>query len=115
MCLLTIFRSWKAGTRCSLIFGIAMIDESHEEYFKNKGRAGILTKLPRQNNTVRPFLWGYSGTPFSQTPRGIEGVLWAIEKHSSACGDKWGDHPILNHYENNKLEKICKDFDKEIE
>jgi SNF2-related domain len=73
---------WKTGTRSCLIFGIAMIDESHEEYFKNKGRAQILTNLPTWNNSVRPFVWGYSGTPFSQTPRGIEGVLWAIEKHS---------------------------------
>ncbi|PBP28226.1 SNF2 family protein [Diplocarpon rosae] len=93
---------WKSGTRNSLIFGIAMIDESHEEYFRNKGRAKILTELPRHNHAVRPFLWGYSGTPFSQTPRGIEGVLWAIEKHSSNA------HPAFAW---KKLDDLCKRYD----
>ncbi|KAH7308852.1 hypothetical protein BKA65DRAFT_174981 [Rhexocercosporidium sp. MPI-PUGE-AT-0058] len=91
--------------RCSLIFGIAMIDECHEEYFKNTGRAKILTDLPRFNSDVRPFLFGYSGTPFSQTPRGIEGVLWAIEKHSNTVEEafSWA-----------KLDKICKEFDAQL-
>ncbi|KAG4441047.1 hypothetical protein IFR05_003455 [Cadophora sp. M221] len=91
--------------RCSLIFGIAMIDECHEENFKNSGRAKILTDLPRFNNDVRPFLFGYSGTPFSQTPRGIEGVLWAIEKHSEAVNESfsWA-----------KLDQICKQFDGQL-
>lgn len=96
---------WKSGTRSSLIFGIAMIDESHEEYFKNKGRAYVLTNLPTWNNSVRPFVWGYSGTPFSQTPRGIEGVLWAIEKHAAA-------HDAQFKWE--KLDAICKDYDHQI-
>ncbi|KAK2626435.1 hypothetical protein QTJ16_003610 [Diplocarpon rosae] len=96
---------WRSGTRNSLIFGIAMIDESHEEYFRNKGRAKILTELPRHNNAVCPFLWGYSGTPFSQTPRGIEGVLWAIEKHSSNA------HPAFAW---KKLDDICKRYDHEL-
>ncbi|KAJ5053758.1 uncharacterized protein L3040_000049 [Drepanopeziza brunnea f. sp. 'multigermtubi'] len=96
---------WKTGTRCSLIFGIAMIDESHEEYFKNKGRAGILANLPRQNNAVRPFVWGYSGTPISQTPRGIEGVLWAIEKHSKTVNPA---------FEWKKLDEICKAYDHQL-
>ncbi|KAL5317120.1 hypothetical protein ACEPPN_014214 [Leptodophora sp. 'Broadleaf-Isolate-01'] len=91
--------------RCSLIFGIAMIDECHEEYFKNSGRAKILTDLPRFNNDVRPFLFGYSGTPFSQTLRGIEGVLWAIEKHSETVNERfsWA-----------KLDQICKQFDGQL-
>ncbi|CAL3964343.1 hypothetical protein PZA11_001725 [Diplocarpon coronariae] len=97
--------AWKSGTRNSLIFGIAMIDESHEEYFRNKGRAKILTDLPRQNNAVRPFLWGYSGTPFSQTPRGIEGVLWAIEKHSPTANPA---------FEWKRLDDICKRYDHEL-
>jgi hypothetical protein len=82
-----------------------MIDECHEEYFKNKGRAQILTNLPTSNNTVRPFVWGYSGTPFSQTPRGVEGVLWAIEKHSLKTDPnfKW-----------EKLDAICKEYDIQI-
>ncbi|KAE9363422.1 hypothetical protein N431DRAFT_357289 [Stipitochalara longipes BDJ] len=96
---------WKPGTRSSLIFGIAMIDECHEEYFKNKGRAQILTNLPTCNTMIRPFVWGYSGTPFSQTPRGVEGVLWAIEKHSlkSDPNFKW-----------EKLDAICKEYDTQI-
>jgi hypothetical protein len=96
---------WKSGSRSSLIFGIAMIDECHEEYFKNKGRAQILTNLPTWNNSVRPFVWGYSGTPFSQTPRGVEGILWAIEKHSNQIDPsfKW-----------EKLDAICKEYDAQI-
>jgi hypothetical protein len=96
---------WKTGTRSCLIFGIGMIDESHEEYFKNKGRAQILTSLPACNNAVRPFTWGYSGTPFSQTPRGIEGVLWAIEKHSPKHDPK---------FKWEKLDAICKGYDSQI-
>jgi hypothetical protein len=96
---------WKTGTRSCLIFGIGMIDESHEEYFKNKGRAQILTSLPACNNAVRPFTWGYSGTPISQTPRGIEGVLWAIEKHSPKHDPK---------FKWEKLDAICKGYDSQI-
>ncbi|KAL2069359.1 hypothetical protein VTL71DRAFT_15697 [Oculimacula yallundae] len=91
--------------RCSLIFGIAMIDECHENYFKNSGRAKILTDLPRFNSNVRPFLFGYSGTPVSQTPRGIEGVLWAIEKHADVVDESlsW-----------KTLDEICKAFDEQL-
>jgi hypothetical protein len=96
---------WKPGTRSCLIFGIAMIDESHEEYFKNKGRAQILTNLQTWNSSVRPFVWGYSGTPFSQTPRGIEGVLWAIEKH-------WPKPDVNFKWE--MLDAICKEYDTQI-
>jgi hypothetical protein len=56
---------WKSGTRSCLIFGIVVTDESHEEYFKNKERAQILTNLLTWNNLVRLFVWGYSSTPFS--------------------------------------------------
>ena len=102
---------WKSGTRTALVFGIAMIDESHEEYFKNKGRAEILTKLPTANTSVRPFCWGYSGTPFSQTPRGLEGVLWAIESHApQTVSDKtgWQTDPKFQQFEWHKLDAICK-------
>jgi hypothetical protein len=108
---------WKKGTRNSLIFGIAMIDESHEEYFKNSGRGGILANLPTASNSVRPFLWGYSGTPFSQTPRGIEGVLWAIEKHAPRIDVEktgWETDPKFQQFEWKKLDNICKLFDKQL-
>lgn len=67
---------WTKGKRAQLVFGIAMIDESHEESSRNKGRAKVLLDLPKANE---PHIWGYSGTPFSLNPRGLEGVLWAIE------------------------------------
>ncbi|CAL3973358.1 unnamed protein product [Diplocarpon coronariae] len=68
---------WTSGVRPGIVYGIAMIDECHEEFQKNKGRSGVLSTLPRSG---RPFVWGYSGTPLTTTPRGIEGVLWAIER-----------------------------------
>jgi hypothetical protein len=108
---------WKKGTRTALIFGIAMIDESHEEYFKNSGRGGILANLPTASNSVPPFIWGYSGTPFSQTPRGIEGVLWAIEKHAPRTDAEktgWQTDPKFQQFEWKKLDNICKMFDKQL-
>lgn len=60
-----------------IVYGIAMIDECHEEFQKNKGRSAVLASLPPAG---RPFIWGYSGTPITTTPRCLEGVLWAIEK-----------------------------------
>jgi len=95
---------WKKGSRVQLVFGIAMIDESHEEAMRGKGRAKILLDLPKVN---APFLWGYSGTPFSMTPRGLEGVLWAIEKHTQANGEQHSNYPELSC---STLNKICQDF-----
>lgn len=108
---------WKDGIRTSLIFGIAMIDESHEDCFKNKGRAQVLTELPTANNCVRPFLWGYSGTPFSQSPRGLEGVLWAIEQHVPKTQPPltgWQSDPKLKQFEWQKLDNICKRYDHQL-
>lgn len=109
--------NWMKGTRTALVFGIVMIDESHEEYFKNKGRAEILTKLPTGNCSVRPFLWGYSGTPFSQTPRGLEGVLWAIESHAPQTEVNktgWATNPRFEEFQWTKLDHICKLFDEQL-
>ncbi|KUJ23454.1 uncharacterized protein LY89DRAFT_182803 [Mollisia scopiformis] len=102
---------WKSGIRVALVFGIAMIDESHEEFFKNKGRAQILANLPTRNCSVTPFIWGYSGTPIAQTPRGLEGVLWAIEKHSWV---DWATDPKFQRFEWKQLDAICKRFDAQI-
>ncbi|KAJ5050732.1 uncharacterized protein L3040_002605 [Drepanopeziza brunnea f. sp. 'multigermtubi'] len=60
-----------------VVYGIAMIDECHEEFHKNQGRSAVLARLPRAG---RPFVWGYSGTPLTTTPKCLEGVLWAIER-----------------------------------
>jgi hypothetical protein len=102
---------WKSGSRIGLVFGIAMIDEAHEEAFKGKGRAAILTNLPTHNCNVTPFIWGYTGTPISQTPRGIEGVLYAIEKHSKL---NWTMDPVLGQFEWKQLDGICKRYDAQI-
>jgi len=102
---------WKSGTRNSLIIGIAAIDESHEEYFKNKGRAAVLTNLPTSNTSVVPFLWGYSGTPISQTPRGLEGVLYAIEKNSNT---NWAEDPTFQQFQWARLDAICKSYDAQL-
>jgi hypothetical protein len=102
--------AWIKGVRTSLIFGIAMIDESHEEYFRNKGRAEVLTKLPTEYSLVVPFIWGYSGTPISQTPRGLEGVLWAMEKHARP---PWNSSPSLKSFQWRILDQICKRYNEQ--
>lgn len=102
----------KATIRSQIVFGIAMIDESHEEYLKQTGRGKILLDLPSTN---QPFVWGYSGTPFSQTPRGFEGVLWAMEQHAKKSGIEWTTNSVLQQFEYRKLDKLCKDFDKEFQ
>jgi len=102
------------GPKYNIEFGIAMIDESHEEYFKQTGRGKVLYDIPSTN---QPFLWGHSGTPFSQTPRGLEGVLWAIEKHAPAPSkgvSGWSNHPILKQFQWENLDKICKSFDAHV-
>ena len=104
--------TWKLGTRYQIVIGIAMIDESHEEYLKGTGRGKVLHDLP---GAQKPFLWGYSGTPFSQSPRGIEGVLVAIEQQASRAGSTWTDDPLLRDFVYRRLDSICKDFDKELQ
>lgn len=105
---------WKSGKRPGTVFGLAMIDECHEEYFKEKGRALTLTELPSAN---LPFLWGYSGTPFSQTPRGLEGVLWAIEKHiptTEKGKSGWELDKEMQQFASRQLDSICKKFDGQV-
>lgn len=99
-----------------LVYGIAMIDECHEHYHRGKGRSGFLESLPLEN---QPWLWGYSGTPFSQTPRAIEGVLHAIESHhpkepkydkNRTGWEQLGDKG-LGRFTWKKLDLICKRFE----
>jgi hypothetical protein len=108
--------TWVSDKSRGIVFGFAMIDECHEEYFKEKGRSGVLSHLPLTNN---PFIWGYSGTPIINSPRNLEGVLWAIEQHfprkdknSKATG--WEDDPVLSQYHYRAFDLICKDFEKHI-
>jgi hypothetical protein len=65
------------ATKYNIQFGIACADECHEDYIIGKGRAGVLARLPGN-----PWCWGYSGTPFDNTPRCLEGVLWALEQQA---------------------------------
>ncbi|TVY73465.1 DNA excision repair protein ERCC-6-like [Lachnellula suecica] len=99
--------TWKAGKRVDLVFGIAMIDECHEEARKETGRAKTLVEIPRVN---KPFIWGYSGTPVSLNPRGLEGVFWAIERHTTAYKETHSNYPTFSW---NTLNKLCVDFNEQ--
>ena len=105
---------WKTGRRIQLVFGIAMIDECHEDYLRNSGRNRVLFNLPSVN---QPFLWGYSGTPFSHTPRGIEGVLWAIEKHAPVTEEGktgWQSDPKMLPFQYSRLNNLSLRFDTQL-
>lgn len=91
---------WKKGKRQSLIFGIAMVDECHEDLSRNTGGNKILLDLPKSNE---PYLWGYSGTPISQSPRSLEGILWAIEKHLTAYNKSHSNYPQYSWATLNKI------------
>ncbi|TVY44660.1 DNA repair protein [Lachnellula occidentalis] len=99
--------NWKKGKRVNLVFGVAMIDECHEDLTRNTGRNKILLDLPPANS---PFVWGYSGTPISQSPRGLEGVLWAIERHTQSHGAKHSNYPQFSWA---TLNKISIDFNNQ--
>ncbi|PVH73772.1 hypothetical protein DL98DRAFT_519725 [Cadophora sp. DSE1049] len=102
-----------------VIYGIAMIDECHEDWQKNKGRSAIAASLPKSG---RPFIWGYSGTPLNATPRSIEGILWAIEslwpKHDRTDKTRTGleqeQESELWRYCWKTLNNICVEFEKEV-
>ncbi len=109
--------TWVTGKNPGIIFGIAMIDECHEEWQKGKGRSGVLADLPKLN---QPFLWGYSGTPFSDNPRTLEGVLWAIESHwpfgehsnkiTGSYRTGWVKHERMSNFCYVVFDTLCKDF-----
>ncbi|KAG9236516.1 hypothetical protein BJ875DRAFT_222131 [Amylocarpus encephaloides] len=109
--------SYKKVKNAGIVFGIAMIDEVHEvKHDRAKNKGGILSDLPITN---QPFLWGYTGTPFVFTPRGVEQILWALENrspHTSIQGTKlsssaWALDPVLKPYTYSKLNYICTEFD----
>lgn len=104
--------------RPGIVFGIAMIDECHQESQKGKAKSSILADLPKVGT---PYVWGYSGTPFSSTPRPLEGVLWAIERHRPANITGWNLDNLdsqLDKYESIKLynftafESLCHAFEQ---
>jgi hypothetical protein len=108
--------TWVNGKNRGIVFGIAMIDECHEEYLKEKGRSGVLADLPVINS---PFLWGYSGTPLVGSPRNLEGVLWAIEQHfpkknEDFKGSGWEEDAVLCQFHYRALDFLCNDFEKHI-
>lgn len=107
---------WGNGKGRGIVFGIAMIDECHEEYIKQKGRSGVLSDLPLINN---PFIWGYSGTPLSTTPRSLEGVLWAMEQHfprkyPHAKTTGWETDVNLRGFRYKAFDALCKDFEDNV-
>jgi hypothetical protein len=108
--------TWVHGKNRGIVFGIAMIDECHEEYLKEKGRSWVLSDLPFNNF---PFIWGYSGTPMMSTPRSLEGVLWAIEHHfpkkyPQLKDSGWVQDKKLGRYNYHIFDGVCKEFEKLI-
>ncbi|KAF4630325.1 hypothetical protein G7Y89_g7820 [Cudoniella acicularis] len=93
-----------------IVFGIAMVDECHEDYLRSKGRSALLAELPRE---PRPFIWGYSGTPLLNTPRALEGILWAIETHTphsnnaSTRESLWSQDEQMSIFSVPKFDRFC--------
>ncbi|KAK0103145.1 hypothetical protein ONS96_005754 [Cadophora gregata f. sp. sojae] len=107
------------GKSPGVVYGIAMIDECHEDWQKNKGRSAIAASLPKYG---RPFVWGYSGTPLNATPRSIEGILWAIESlwpkrdrsDKTRTGLEQEQDSDLWRYCWKTLNNICVEFESEV-
>lgn len=98
------------GYKYNIQFGIACADESHEEYSIDKGRAGVLARLPGQ-----PMCWGYSGTPLDRSVRGLEGILWALEKQAKKMDPEsvvsgWAQGEQKN-FRREVFDKLCRDFE----
>ncbi|CZT04000.1 uncharacterized protein RAG0_10595 [Rhynchosporium agropyri] len=107
------------GKSPGIVYGIAMIDECHEDWQKNKGRSALVASLPKAG---RPFVWGYSGTPLTTTPRFIEGVLWAIESlwpkrdraDKTMTGLEQEQESDLWKFCWKKLNILCREFENEV-
>jgi hypothetical protein len=107
----TKFMWARGGFKYNIQFGIACVDESHEEYTINKGRAGVLARLPGN-----PWCWGYSGTPFDKSPRCLEGVLYALEKQAiktdqQSLASGWAQNEELKPFKREVFDRLCKDFE----
>ena len=102
---------WTTGHKFNIQFGIACVDESHEDYHIEKGRAGVLGRLPGN-----PICWGYSGTPLDKSPRCLEGVLWALEKQAKkanmeSLASGWAQNIDMKDFRREVFDKVCKDFE----
>lgn len=102
---------WKKGQyKYRIQFGIACADESHEEVRGTQGRVDILARLPGN-----PWCWGYSGTPFSHSPRSLQGILSAIEKQCvrpdiTSTVTRWSRHALYKQFTKQIFDKLCADF-----
>ena len=102
---------WTTGYKYNIQFGIACVDESHEEYNIEKGGAGVLARLPGN-----PICWGYSGTPLDKSPRCLEGVLWALEQQAKkidieSLASGWTQNNEMRNFRREVFDKICKEFE----
>lgn len=105
---------WTSGFKQNIQFGIACVDESHEEYNIEKGRGGVLGRLPGN-----PMCWGYSGTPLDKSPRCLEGVLWALEKQAKkidieSVASGWAQSHEMKNFRREVFDKACKEFESGI-
>jgi hypothetical protein len=101
----------KGGFKYNIQFGIACADESHEEHIIDKGRAGVLARLPGN-----PFCWGYTGTPLDKSPRDLEVILWALEKQArkmdpESVASGWAQSKELKPFRAELFDKVCKEFE----
>ena len=104
----------KSQKKLGIVFGIAMVDEFHEEYRISAPRSKVLATLPG-----RPFCWGYSGTPYGQSPRCLEGILWAIENNASrsppyGTETGWEQSPAMMPYAHRQLDVVCKQYESYV-
>ncbi|KAH6664539.1 P-loop containing nucleoside triphosphate hydrolase protein [Halenospora varia] len=99
--------------RRGIVFGIAVVDECHDDVLGDKGRNAILKDLP---SLPRPHIWGLTGTPISHSPRTLEGVLSALAKHApyramdenpDTSKSAWESDEQLRNYTPTKLNNVC--------
>jgi hypothetical protein len=102
----------KGGQKFKISFGIGIVDECHDPYKRTAGGPGVLARLPGN-----PFCWGLSGTPLDQTPRVVEGILWAIEQQAAkpdifSLETGWAQVPRMVQFKYSVLDNIARDFQK---
>ncbi|EPE33324.1 P-loop containing nucleoside triphosphate hydrolase [Glarea lozoyensis ATCC 20868] len=109
----------KKVKNAGIVFGIAMVDEIHEARpKKGEKKDGIIAEVPITNS---PFLWGYSGTPITNSPRGLEQLLFALEDRSpklrlqsGALQSSWQEDHDLQKYTYQNFDEVCKEYESWI-